>query len=174
VAKGDRVLLYLQNGGAAGFGTTTDATILGTLPMFHATAMQGVLNSPIYTAATVVLMQRWDRELAAQLIERYRVTSWTNIATTAIDFLANPKVGDYDISSLRLIGGGGAAMPEAVAQKLFDLTGLKYIEGYGLSETIAPTHIDPPQRPLKQCLGIPIFDTDCRRGRAACRGMAGR
>jgi fatty-acyl-CoA synthase len=80
----------------------------------------------------------------------------------AIDFLANPKVGDYDISSLRLIGGGGAAMPEAVAQKLFDLTGLKYVEGYGLSETIAPTHINPPQRSMKQCLGIPIFDTDSR------------
>jgi fatty-acyl-CoA synthase len=124
--------------------------------------MQGVLNSPIYTGATVVLMQRWDRELAAQLMQRYRVSSWTNIATMAIDFLANPKLGEYDISSLRLIGGGGAAMPQAVAQKLYDLTGLEYIEGYGLSETIAPTHINPPQRPLKQCLGIPIFDTDCR------------
>jgi fatty-acyl-CoA synthase len=107
-------------------------------------------------------MQRWDRELAAQLMQRYRVTSWTNIATMAIDFLANPRLAEYDISSLKLIGGGGAAMPEAVAQKLLELTGLEYIEGYGLSETIAPTHINPPQRPLKQCLGIPIFDTDCR------------
>jgi len=157
-----RTVMSTTIGGAAWFGTTTDATVLGTLPMFHATAMQGVLNSPIYTGATVVLMQRWDRELAAQLMQRYRVSSWTNIATMAIDFLANPKLGEYDISSLRLIGGGGAAMPQAVAQKLYDLTGLEYIEGYGLSETIAPTHINPPQRPLKQCLGIPIFDTDCR------------
>ena len=149
-------------GGAAWFGVATDATVLGTLPMFHVTAMQGSLNSAIYTGATVVLMQRWDREVAAQLIQRYRITSWTNIATMAIDFLANPQVGNYDLSSLRLIGGGGAAMPEAVAQKLLELTGLKYIEGYGLSETIAPTHINPPQRPLKQCLGIPIFDVDSR------------
>jgi fatty-acyl-CoA synthase len=157
-----RTVMSTLIGGAAWFGTTTDATILGTLPMFHATAMQGVLNTPIFTGATVVLMQRWDRELAAQLIQRYRVTSWTNIATMAIDFLANPDIGAYDISSLRLIGGGGAAMPESVAQKLLDLTGLEYIEGYGLSETIAPTHINPPQRPMKQCLGIPIFDTDSR------------
>lgn len=157
-----RTVMSTLVGGAAWFGVATDATVLGTLPMFHVTAMQGSLNSPIYTGATVVLMQRWDREVAAELIQRYRVTSWTNIATMAIDFLANPRVGDYDISSLRLIGGGGAAMPEAVAQKLLDLTGLEYVEGYGLSETIAPTHINPPQRPLKQCLGIPIFDTDCR------------
>ena len=157
-----RTVMSTLIGGAAWFGTTTDATILGTLPMFHATAMQGVLNSPIFTGSTVVLMQRWDREVAAELMQRYRVTSWTNIATMAIDFLANPRLGDYDISSLRLIGGGGAAMPAAVAQKLLDLTGLEYIEGYGLSETIAPTHINPPQRPMKQCLGIPIFDTDSR------------
>jgi fatty-acyl-CoA synthase len=45
---------------------------------------------------------------------------------------------------------------------LKDLVGLDYIEGYGLSETIAPTHINPPDRPKKQCLGIPIFDTDVR------------
>ena len=157
-----RTVMSTLIAGAAWFGVATDATVLGTLPMFHVTAMQGSLNSPIYTGATVVLMQRWDREVAAQLIQRYRVTSWTNIATMAIDFLANPNIGDYDISSLKLIGGGGAAMPEAVAQKLLDLTGLAYVEGYGLSETIAPTHINPPQRPLKQCLGIPIFDTDCR------------
>ena len=157
-----RTVMSTLIGRAAWFGDATDATVLGTLPMFHVSAMQGSLNSPIYTGATVVLMQRWDREVAAELIQRYRVSNWTNIATMAIDFLANPKVGDYDISSLRLIGGGGAAMPEAVAQKLLDLTGLKYVEGYGLSETMAPTHINPPQRPLKQCLGIPIFDTDSR------------
>lgn len=157
-----RTVMSTLIGGAAWFGVATDATVLGTLPMFHVTAMQGCLNSPIYTGATVVLMQRWEREVAAELIQRHRVTSWTNIATMAIDFLANPNVGDYDLSSLRLIGGGGAAMPEAVAQKLLDLTGLKYVEGYGLSETVAPTHINPPQRPLKQCLGIPIFDTDSR------------
>ncbi len=157
-----RTVMSTLVGGAAWFGTNADSTLLGTLPMFHVTAMQGSLNTPVYVGSTVVLMQRWDRELAAQLIARYRVTSWTNIATMAIDFLANPRLGDYDISSMRLIGGGGAAMPEAVAQKLLDLTGLEYIEGYGLSETMAPTHINPPQRPMKQCLGIPIFDADCR------------
>src|SRR5258706_4208035 len=56
-------------------------------------------------------------------------------------------------------GGGGAAMPEAVAQRLHDLPGLTYLEGYGLSEPIAPTHINPPQRAKKQCLGIPICAT---------------
>jgi fatty-acyl-CoA synthase len=31
-----------------------------------------------------------------------------------------------------------------------------------LSETIAPTHINPPDRPKRQCLGIPVHYTDAR------------
>jgi fatty-acyl-CoA synthase len=148
--------------GSAWFGAHQDSVILGTLPMFHVTGMQGSMNNPIYTGSTVVLMTRWERETAAQLIERYRVDGWTNISTMAIDFLANPNLSRYDLSSLARIGGGGAAMPEAVAQRLKDLTGLDYVEGYGLSETIAPTHINPPERPKRQCLGIPICNTDAR------------
>ncbi|HEU5283666.1 MAG TPA: long-chain fatty acid--CoA ligase [Burkholderiales bacterium] len=143
-------------------GGHQDNVILGTLPMFHVTGMQTNMNIPIYAGASVVMMTRWDRSVAARLIERYRVDGWTNIATMAIDFLANPELGRYDLSSLQHIGGGGAAMPEAVAQRLKDLTGLDYIEGYGLSETIAPTHINPGERPKKQCLGIPICNTDAR------------
>jgi fatty-acyl-CoA synthase len=61
-----------------------------------------------------------------------------------------------------VLGGGGAAMPEAFARKLEEVIGLPYVEGYGLSETMAPTHINPPHRPKRQCGGIPIFNTDAR------------
>jgi len=79
-----------------------------------------------------------------------------------IDFLSNPKLGDYDIKSLKRVSGGGAAMPAAIAQKLLDMTGLRYMEGYGLSETIATSHSNPIQRLKQQCLGIPIFNVDSR------------
>jgi fatty-acyl-CoA synthase len=36
------------------------------------------------------------------------------------------------------------------------------VEGYGMTETMAATHINPPQRPKPQCLGIPVFDVDSR------------
>jgi fatty-acyl-CoA synthase len=143
-------------------GGHQDNVILGTLPLFHVTGMQGSMNLPVYLGATTVLMSRWDRETAARLIQSYRVDGWTNISTMAIDFLANPNLSNYDLSSLSRIGGGGAAMPEAVAQRLKDLTGLDYIEGYGLSETMAPTHINPDAHPRKQCLGIPVCNTEVR------------
>ena len=148
--------------GALWVGMDAESVVMATLPFFHVTGMQCSMNQPIWSGSTIVVMTRWDRDTAGELIQRHKVDGWTNISTMAIDFLANPALGNYDVSSLKHIGGGGAAMPQAVSRRLQDLTGLSYIEGYGLSETIAPTHINPPARVKKQCLGIPICDTDAR------------
>ena len=157
-----RSVMHTTVAGPKWSGTSDDDCILAVLPLFHVTGMQNGMNSSIYTAATIVLLPRWDRTVAAELIQRYRVTAWTAVPTMVVDLLSSPDIDRYDLSSIRVMGGGGAAMPEAIAQKLQDLCGLTYLEGYGLSETIAPTHINPPHRPKKQCLGIPIFGTDSR------------
>jgi len=141
---------------------TPNAVILTTLPLFHVTGMQHSMNAPIFNGSSFVLMTRWDREVAAQLIQRYGCTHWTNISTMVIDFLANPKIRDYDLHTLMLVGGGGAPLPEAVGERLYELLGLRYMEGYGLSETISQTHFNPPDRPKLQCLGVPSFDVDAR------------
>ena len=143
-------------------GVSSGAVVLAVLPMFHVTGMQGGMNTPIQIGGKMVVMTRWDRDCAAMQIERARVTAFTAITTMMVDFLGNPNLPKYDLSSLNYLGGGGAAMPEALAKKLVDRFGLEFIEGYGLSETMAPTHINPPHRPKKQCAGIPIFDTDAR------------
>ena len=139
-----------------------DETVFAVLPYFHVTGMQNSMNSPIYSGSTIVLLPRWDREIAAQMIRRYRITTMSTVPTMIVDLLSSPNAASFDLSSLRWLGGGGAAMPEAVAQKLQDLCGISFIEGYGLSETMAPSHINPPQRPKKQCLGIPLFNTESR------------
>lgn len=135
---------------------------LAVVPMFHITGMVSVMHSTIYTGATLVIMPRWDRDLAGRLISRWRVTSWTNIPTMVIDLLASPNFAQYDLSSLNYIGGGGAAMPQAVAQRLLEQYGLRYAEGYGLTETAAPSHSNPPDSPKQQCLGVPFMSTDAR------------
>lgn len=149
-------------GGVQWFGRTQDAVYLSVLPFFHVTGMAGSMNGPLFAGATIVILSRWDRDVAALCIQRQRIGIWQAISTMVVDFLSNPRLGDYDLSSLQGVRGGGAAMPEAIAKKLKDLTGLDYVEGYGMSETLAATHINPPQRPKPQCLGIPVFDVDAR------------
>ncbi|HLJ82395.1 MAG TPA: long-chain fatty acid--CoA ligase [Ktedonobacterales bacterium] len=149
-------------GGVTWNQASSERVVLAALPLFHVTGMQGSMNAPIYRGACVVLMTRWNRDAAAELIQRERVTGWGNISTMMIDFLANPRIEEYDLSSLEGIGGGGAPLPAAVGERLLAMTGLHYVEGYGLSETMAQTHANPSDRPKMQCLGIPVFDVDAQ------------
>ena len=139
-----------------GNGTPENVTLC-VVPMFHITGMVSVMHTSIFLGASLVIMPRWDRDVAGHLISKWKVTHWTNIPTMVIDLLGSPKMDSYDLSSLTYIGGGGAAMPEAVAQRLLDQFGLRYVEGYGLTETAAPSHSNPPDAPKKQCLGIPFM-----------------
>ena len=147
---------------AAWHDLTVNSVSLTTLPLFHVTGMLHSMNAPIFVGSTIVLMSRWNRELAATLVERHGCTHWTNIATMVVDFLANPHLSSYNVKSLLSIGGGGAPLPEAIGEKMYQLLGTRYSEGYGLSETISQTHMNPPDRPKLQCIGIPIFDVDAR------------
>ena len=140
-------------------GASPSSVLLSTAPFFHVTGMQHSMNVGIAAGSSLVILPRWDAKIAGELIERYRCTHWANVPTMVVDLLAEPTVETKDLSSLQNIFGGGASMPEAVAQKLFDRCGVKYMEGYGMTEAISQTHINPPQELRKQCLGIPTFDT---------------
>lgn len=148
--------------GSAWVSATSEEVILGTLPFFHVTGFVNSMMTSIFGGATHVVMTRWDREVARTLIRTKGVTLWTNTATMVIDLLASPNLSADDLRTLKNVTGGGAALPAAVGAKFEDLTGLRFIEGYGLTETMAQSHTNPADAPKLQCLGIPIFGTDAR------------
>lgn len=156
-----RTVMHTAVAGAQWFALQPELTLLAVAPMFHVTGMQGGMNGPLFVGNTMVLLPRWDREVAAQCVERYKVASWTAIPTMIQDFFLNPNIDKYDLSSIQRLSGGGAAMPAAVAQRLANV-GITYVEGYGLTETIGATHINPADHSKQQCLGIPIHDVDSR------------
>ncbi|MGJ7542114.1 long-chain fatty acid--CoA ligase [Variovorax sp. LT1R16] len=139
-----------------------EATVLAVIPMFHITGVVSMMHTAIFSGGTLVIMPRWDREVAGRLISLRKITSWTNIPTMVIDLMSSPNFASFDLRSLNYIGGGGAAMPQAVAQRLFEQYGLRYQEGYGLTETAAPSHAQPADNPKQQCLGIPFMSSDSR------------
>ncbi len=149
-------------GSALWLDTTPETVNLTVLPLFHITGLVCVMHASLYAGGTMVIMPRWDRELAGQLMSRYRVSHWTSIPTMIIDLLASPNLASFDLSSLVYIGGGGAAMPQAVAETLLDRFGLKFVEGYGMTESAAVTLFNPCDDPKLQCLGIPFISVDAR------------
>ncbi|MBL8330645.1 MAG: long-chain fatty acid--CoA ligase [Rubrivivax sp.] len=157
-----RTLMPNVVGGALWAQSSAESVGLAVVPMFHVTGfMYGVLAN-VYLGSTSVLLPRWDRELAGRLIARHRVTHWTCIPTMIIDLFGSPNYPTFDLSSLRYLSGGGAAMPHAVAERLQQAYGITFAEGYGLTETAAPSHANPPERAKLQCLGMPIFGVDSR------------
>jgi fatty-acyl-CoA synthase len=79
-----------------------------------------------------------------------------------IDLLASPRLASYDLSSLATSAAAARPCRRPWPRGCKELYGLRLCEGYGLTETAAPTHINPPERPKQQCLGIPIMSTDAR------------
>ena len=157
-----RTLMANTVGGQWSYAGGPEPVGLGVVPMFHITGMLYSVLGSVYTGSSVVLMPRWDRELCGRLISAHRISHWTCIPTMVIDLFGSPNYKSFDLSSLRSISGGGAAMPHAVAQRLLDEFGLTFAEGYGLTETAAPSHANPPERAKLQCLGMPIFSVDSR------------
>jgi fatty-acyl-CoA synthase len=157
-----RTLMPNVVGGGLWSHASAETVSLAVVPMFHITGlMYGVLGS-VYLGSTIVILPRWDRELAGRLLARHQVTHWTCIPTMIIDLFGSPNLASFDLRSLRYLSGGGAAMPHAVAERLQQTFGLTFAEGYGLTETAAPSHANPPERAKLQCLGIPIFGVDSR------------
>jgi acyl-CoA synthetase (AMP-forming)/AMP-acid ligase II len=143
-------------------GLSAESVFLAVAPMFHLLGMQNGMNLPLLAGATIVMLPRWDRDAAAALIERYRVSVWAAPPAMLVDFFANPGIERFDLSSLAVLFGGGAAMPKAVASLLKDKFGITYTEGYGLTETASFLHGNPMHRAKPQCLGIPAFGVDSR------------
>ena len=134
---------------------SSESVNLVVAPMFHITGMVSIMHVLIGAGATLLIMPRWDRALAGSLMTRWRVTHWANIPTMVVDLLSSPALAQIDKRSLVYIGGGGAAMPQAVAQRVKDVWGLDYIEGYGMTETCGASHANSYEHPKQQCLGVP-------------------
>ena len=144
------------------YGYDDETVITGFMPMFHVAGMQVSMHGGLHAGATIVVMTRWDRDLVAPLFIRHRVTIWSAAPTMVVDVLASPQFDERAFAHLHVMTGGGAPMPAPVAERLERRWGLRFIEGYGLSEAACATHLNPLQRPKAQCLGIPIQETEAR------------
>ena len=108
-------------------------------PLFHVAACHAAMLSCVRVQRKVVCMYKWDAELAMQLIERERLTSL--LATPAIsgDLVRAAKTHtDHNLSSLLVLGGGGAPRPPEQVREINQLTDdVVPSTGWGMTETNA-------------------------------------
>lgn len=135
---------------------------LGVLPWFHITGMECQMNASVYFGNTLVVLGRFDPETVLTAIQRYRPTVTTFITTINVAIVNDPRTPGFDLTSLRACFSGGAPVPAEIARRWEAVTGHRLIEGYGLTETTAPTHLNPPQRPKYGTVGLPLPLTEAR------------
>lgn len=113
------------------------ATLLG-IPLFHVTASHAVFLSSYRAQRKIVCMYKWDPEKAAELIEVEKISAFTSPPAVTHDLVNEARRTNRDLSSLRVVGGGGAARaPEQVRQIDATLTSATPNTGWGMTETNA-------------------------------------
>jgi acyl-CoA synthetase (AMP-forming)/AMP-acid ligase II len=143
-------------------GFTGEDVFFAVAPLFHAMGMQNGMHLPLMLGGTVAMLPRWDRDAALDLIERRGVTTWAAAPSMLIDFFAHPALTAGKVKSLRLVTGGSAPMPPAVAEAMWARCGIRYNEGYGMTETASFLQANPVDRPKAGTLGVAGPGTDTR------------
>lgn len=137
--------------------------VLGVLPLFHVFANTCVLNRTIANGGCIVMLPRFDAGQALDTIARTRPTSLFAVPTMYQALLDHPKVGSTDFSSLRQSISGGAPLPLPLKKHFEDVTGVRIIEGYGLTESSGVVSSNPltgASRPGS--IGQPLPGTEVR------------
>ncbi len=143
-------------------GTTPATVELSVAPFFHVTGLSFSVLGPLYESATIIPLYRWDRQAAVKSIEEFHVTHWVTVPTMIADLLSMPDLEKHDFSSLRFVGGGGAAVPKALLERFEKIINLNFVEGYGMTEMMGQTHVNPTHWRKPGSIGIPQFGVDAK------------
>jgi long-chain acyl-CoA synthetase len=110
--------------------------MLVPVPLFHMTGCISCLLGQATMGGTIVLMRKWNAEEAVRLIEREQISTVSGVPTMMWDIVNAPNFDQHDLSSLRSLGGGGAATPQEFVRRVGErLPGRASSTGYGMTET---------------------------------------
>jgi len=131
---------------AANLGLTEEDRVLVVVPMFHANAW-GTPYSAWMVGADLVFPQRFlQPEPLARLISLTRPTVSAGVPTVWNDLLHYGESHELDLSSFRVLTGGGAAVPRTLIDAYEDRFGIPLLQGWGMTETSPVCALSRPPR----------------------------
>ncbi|MEZ4356982.1 MAG: AMP-binding protein [Myxococcota bacterium] len=149
----------LRDGAKPPDGPFEPPIMLIPVPLFHATGCHTGLVGQAWFGGTVVLMRRWNPEVALDLIERERISGVTGVPTMVWDLVNAPSLARRDLRSVRSLGGGGAAAPPELLRRIREVvpnagsgTGYGMTEASSLATSISGS--DYVARP--RSVGVPV------------------
>ena len=127
-------------------GISERDSVLSIVPMFHANAW-GTPYGAYMTGADMIMPQHYLQAAPlAAVIARHRPTISAGVPTIWSDLLPYAQGTPVDMSSLRMITAGGAAVPRQLIERFRDELGVEMVQGWGMTETSPLCALATPPR----------------------------
>jgi long-chain acyl-CoA synthetase len=105
------------------------------LPLSHAYGLNVAIAAMHSDRRPVSVLQRWfDPTGWLTLVAEHRLET-SPVVPAMLQLLLAQPLADYDLSSLRSLGSGGATLPAAVREQAEKAFGVTVLQGYGCTES---------------------------------------
>ncbi|MFF7773788.1 AMP-binding protein [Streptomyces tanashiensis] len=122
--------------------------ILAVLPFFHIYGLTALMNAPLRSGATVVVLPRFELDTFLGAIQTHRINGLYVAPPIVLALAKHPAVADYDLSSLEYIVSAAAPLDAALAEACSARLGLPPVsQAYGMTELSPGTHVVPLDAP---------------------------
>ncbi len=120
-----------------------DDVFVTILPLFHSFGATVCMLLPLFSGCHNALLPAFSALDTLQAVRHYRATVLVGVPTmfAVMTQVKNPQ--DHDLSSLRFVVSGGAALPEDVYTAFEALYGVPVLEGYGPTEASPVVSCNP-------------------------------
>ena len=125
------------------FGDPRKEVFMGALPFFHVFANTALLNHAVASGGAIAMVPRFETGQVLKTIEKYKATGFPGVPTMFQAMLDHPDLAKTDLSSLKVCISGGAPMPAPVHERFEEITGVRVVEGYGLTESSGVVSANP-------------------------------
>jgi long-chain acyl-CoA synthetase len=138
-----------------------DERVLTPLPLYHIFSLTAnLLSFAEIGGLNVLVIDPRNLDRLIRTIRDARVTVMSGVNTLFNALVHRPDFAALDLSRLRVVLGGGAAVQSDVAHRWRDITGADLIEGYGLTEASPVVCINPLPNPKLGTVGLPLPSTE--------------
>jgi acyl-CoA synthetase (AMP-forming)/AMP-acid ligase II len=139
--------------------TGENGVMLDFLPFYHIYGMMVLLNCGLAVGATQVVLPRFDPEAAMGLIQQHKISDLYVVPPALLAFVNQPKLDEYDLSSVRFIMSGAAPLPPEIQRQAAARMKCTVMQGYGMTEASPITNCNPLTTPRDGTVGPPVADT---------------
>ena len=129
------------------------------LPFYHIYGQSVIMMSGAVRGEVGILLARPDLEAVITAMEQHNATLFYGVPTLFKYFLDLKRARRFNWKRLKYIFCGADTLHEDVRKDWMRLIGKEIREGYGLTETSAVTHSNPPSRNKPGSFGVPLPGT---------------